>query len=74
MNLVTRKSNFIQELSNIDESLLEKLELLVKASKKDWYSELSAQEKEEIEIGISQADNNELVSHSAVMDKFKKWH
>jgi hypothetical protein len=53
---------------------LEKLELLVKASKKDWYSELSEQEKEEIEIGISQADNNELVSHSTVMDKFKKWH
>ncbi|WP_281238735.1 hypothetical protein [Flavobacterium praedii] len=74
MNLATRKYNFIQELSNVDESLLEKLELLVKASKKDWYTELSAQEKEEIEIGISQADNNELLSHSAIMDKFSKWH
>jgi hypothetical protein len=74
MNLATRKYNFIQELSNVDESLLEKLELLVKASKKDWYTELSAQEKEEIEIGISQADNNELLSHLAIMDKFTKWH
>lgn len=74
MNLATRKYNFIQELSNVDESLLEKLELLVKASKKDWYSELSEEEKEEIEIGISQADNNDLVSHSKVMDKFAKWH
>ena len=74
MNLATRKYNFIQELSNVDESLLEKLELLVKASKKDWYTELSAQEKEEIEIGISQADNNEFLSHSAIMDKFSKWH
>jgi hypothetical protein len=74
MDLATRKHNFIQELSNVDESLLEKLELLVKASKKDWYSELSVEEKEEIQIGISQADNNELVSHSKVMNKFKKWH
>lgn len=74
MDLATRKYNFIQELSGVDENLLEKLELLVKASKKDWYSELSAQEKEEIEIGITQADNDELVSHSTVMDKFKKWH
>jgi len=74
MDLEARKYNFIQELSNVDESLLEKLELLVKASKKDWYSELSVEEKDEIEIGISQADNNELVSHSTVMDKFKKWH
>jgi hypothetical protein len=73
MDLETRKYNFIQELTNVDESLLGKLELLVKASKKDWYSELSVEEKDEIEIGISQADNNELVSHSAVMDKFKKW-
>jgi len=73
MNLAARKYNFIQELSNVDENLLEKLELLLKASKKDWYSELSAEEKEEIKIGISQADNNELVSHSTVMDKFAKW-
>jgi hypothetical protein len=74
MNLAIRKYNFIQELSKVDESLLEKLELLVKASKKDWYNELSAEEKEEIEIGIFQADSNELVSHTAIMDKFTKWH
>ena len=74
MNLVTRKYNFIQELSNVDENLLEKLELLIKASKNDWYSELSEEERNEIQIGISQADNNDLVSHSTVMDKFSKWH
>ncbi len=74
MNLAIRKQNFIQELSNVDESLLEKLELLIKASKNDWYGELSEEEKKEIEIGISQADNNEFVNHSTVMDKFSKWH
>ncbi|MCZ8230374.1 hypothetical protein [Flavobacterium sp.] len=74
MNLVTRKYHFIQELSNVDEDLMEKLELLVKASKKDWYSDLSVKEKEEIEIGISQAENNDLVSHTTIMDKFAKWH
>ncbi|OOV27034.1 hypothetical protein BXU11_11860 [Flavobacterium sp. LM5] len=74
MNLATRKYNFIQELSTVDEDLMEKLELLVKASKKDWYSDLSVKEKEEIEIGISQAENNDLVSHTTIMDKFAKWH
>jgi hypothetical protein len=74
MNLVTRKYHFIQELSTVDEDLMEKLELLVKASKKDWYSDLSVKEKEEIEIGISQAENNDLVSHTTIMDKFAKWH
>jgi hypothetical protein len=35
MNLATRKYNFIQELF-IDESLLEKLEIILKPVKKDW--------------------------------------
>jgi hypothetical protein len=74
MDLAARKYNFIQELSSIDESLLEKLELFLKANKKDWYNELSIEEQKEIEIGLKQADDNELISHTQVMDKFKKWH
>lgn len=74
MNLAVRKYNFIQELANVDESLLEKLELILKASKKDWYDELSKTEQKEIEIGISQADANDLISHNEVMSKFTKWH
>ena len=36
--------------------------------------ELSAEETQEIEIGLKQADNNELVCHQKVMNKFEKWH
>ena len=46
----------------------------LKASKKDWYTELSKAEQKEIQIGISQADANEFVSHKEVMAKFAKWH
>jgi len=74
MNLATRKHNFIQELTTIDESLLEKLEILLKANKKDWSCELSSEERQEIEIGLKQADNNELICHQKVMNKFEKWH
>ena len=49
MNLATRKYNFIQELTTIDESLLEKLEIILKTSKKDWFDDLSSEEKQEIE-------------------------
>jgi hypothetical protein len=48
MNLATRKYNFIQELSAIDESLLEKLEIILKTSKKDWFTDLNSEEKLEI--------------------------
>jgi hypothetical protein len=53
MNLATRKYNFIQELSAIDESLLEKLEIILKPVK-DWFTDLNSEEKLEIEIGLKQ--------------------
>jgi predicted transcriptional regulator len=40
----------------------------------DWIEKLSEEEKEEIEIGINQADNNDFVDHNVVMKKFSKWH
>lgn len=74
MNLATRKYNFIQELTTIDESILEKLEIILKTSKKDWFAELNSEEKLEIEIGLKQAENDEFISHETVMNKFPKWH
>jgi predicted transcriptional regulator len=74
MNLATRKYNFIQELTTIDESLLEKLEIILKTSKKDWFTDLNAEEKKEIEIGLKQAENDEFISHETVMNRFAKWH
>ena len=74
MNLAARKYNFIQELSSIDESLLEKLEIVLKTSKKDWITDLNSEEKQEIEIGLKQAENDEFISHETVMNRFAKWH
>jgi hypothetical protein len=73
MNLATRKYNFIQELSAIDESLLEKLEIILKPVKKDWFTDLNSEEKLEIEIGLKQAENDEFISHETVMNRFAKW-
>lgn len=73
MNLAARKYNFIQELTTIDESLLEKLEIILKTSKKDWYTNLNSEEKQQIEIGLKQAENDEFISHETVMNRFAKW-
>jgi hypothetical protein len=45
MDLAARKYSFIQELTTIDESLLEKLEIILKTSKKDWFTDLNSEEK-----------------------------
>lgn len=74
MNLAARKYNFIQAITTIDESLLEKLELLLNANKDDWHFELSIEEKEEILTGINQANNDEFINHNEIKSKFAKWH
>jgi hypothetical protein len=74
MNLAARKYNFIQEITTMDELLLEKLELVLKASKNDWHDDLSSEEKEEIEMGLKEADNGQLINHKEAMSQFAKWH
>ncbi|CAC9972783.1 hypothetical protein DBB36_04940 [Flavobacterium sp. WLB] len=75
MNLEARKYQFIQELAKVeDERILEKLELVLKANQNDWFDELSESEKNEIQIGIDQAEKGEVVSHEDVMKRFSKWH
>jgi hypothetical protein len=76
MNLATRKYNFIQGLTKVDESILFQLEKVLKKIKneQDWYEKLDAEEKNEIEIGIHQANENHFISNDEVMSKFSKWH
>lgn len=75
MNLEARKYQFIQELVKVeDERVLEKLELILKANQNDWFDDLSESEKNEIQIGLDQAEKGEFTSHEDVMKRFSKWH
>jgi len=74
MNLAARKYNLIQEITTMDELLLEKLEIVLKTNKKDWFDDLSLEEKQEIEIGLKEAYNDQLISHKEAMSQFAKWH
>ncbi|MCD0468317.1 MULTISPECIES: hypothetical protein [unclassified Flavobacterium] len=75
MDLEARKYQFIQKLVKVeDESVLEKLELILNANQNDWFDELSDSEKVEIQIGLDQAEKGEFVSHEEVMKRFSKWH
>jgi predicted transcriptional regulator len=39
----------------------------------DWWDKISAEEKVEIDEGLTQADNGDVVLHNQVMEKHKKW-
>lgn len=58
----------------MDEILPENIKIIVKTNAKDWFTDLDAEEKKEIEIGLKQAENDEFISHEMVMNRFSKWH
>lgn len=53
--------------------MLKRFITLKKNEEKDWWDQLSLDEKAEIEEGLAQADRGEVVSHKEVMAKYKKW-
>jgi hypothetical protein len=54
----------IKIITTIEEQLLlEQLEIILKTSKKDWFTDLNSAEREEIELGLKQAVNEEFISH-----------
>jgi hypothetical protein len=57
-----------------EQLLLEQLEIVLKSNKKDWFTNLNSEEKQEIEIGLKQGENDEFISHETVMNRFAKWH
>ncbi|MBZ4036193.1 hypothetical protein K6T82_15575 [Flavobacterium sp. 17A] len=42
-------------------------------NQKDWFENLSKEEREEIETGLQQAEANEFVEHEEVMKRFSKY-
>ncbi|MDB5159151.1 MAG: hypothetical protein JWR50_3858 [Mucilaginibacter sp.] len=40
---------------------------------KDWWEQISDQEKIEIEEGLAEADRGEILSHKDVMSKYQKY-
>ncbi len=52
-----------------DSKLIEKVRKLITREKKDFYNELSEDQKLEIQFGIDQLDNGEKVSWEDVLKK-----
>lgn len=40
---------------------------------KDWWNEISTDEQNEINEGIQQADNNELIGNDEIKKSYSKW-
>jgi predicted transcriptional regulator len=73
MDVQAEKLGLIQWLTELsDENVIAKIKAL-REGKIDWWEQISAEERAEIDEGIAQADRGELKSHDEAMAKYQKW-
>lgn len=75
MNIEATKLELMQLLLNTkSESILKKIKRIYQEEgSPDWWTEMSSEEQAEIEEGLKQVENNEVVSHESVMKRFDQW-
>lgn len=74
MNIEATKLELLQLLLNTQkESILLKIKSIYEEESVDWWKELSIQEQKEIEEGLSEVENEQMVSHESVMKRFDSW-
>lgn len=73
MDIQAEKIQLIEWLASINKPSVIKKLMSLKDTEKDWWDEISEEEKSEIKKGLSQADKGQVVPHHQVMDKYKGW-
>ena len=74
INIETKKLALIQWLTSLnDVSMIDKIMELKQEEKKDWWNEISDEEKESIEKRLSDAESGKLTPHSEIIKKYEKW-
>ena len=75
MNLESEKLKLIEWITNLnDDSTIEKIKMLKENhNQKDWWDEISDDEKAAIEDGLKDIDAGRVVSHEEVKKRYEKW-
>lgn len=71
-NLQNTKTELIQWLSAVEDSVVLEKILAIKNSE-DWWDKISIAEKKSIEKGISDADGNKLSTNDKAKDIYGRW-
>lgn len=74
INIQNAKIELIQWLTTLEDSaLIQKIMELRKTESKDWWHELSDNEKQSIEAGIADAKKGNLKSNAEAKKIYGKW-
>lgn len=73
MDMKAEKLGLIQWLAQLtDERMIVKI-LALRKEQEDWWDQITAEEKAEIEEGLLQADRGEVKSHSEIRKRYERW-
>ena len=71
MDIQLEKIELIKLLAETeDPSIIKSIRKVFQKEKKDWWDELSTEQKEAIEEGVKDADEGRVVSYEYVLNKF----
>lgn len=74
MDIIAEKLRLIEWLARLnDADILKEFIRLKNEKEKDWWDELSEEERAEIEEGLAQAERGDVIPHDEVMNKYRKW-
>ena len=71
MDIQLEKKELMKLLAETENpSIITEIKKVFQREKKDWWDELSSEQKEAIEEGIKDADEGRVVSYEYVLNKF----
>jgi len=75
MNIQNEKLKLIEWITSLqDDSIIERIKLIkMQYSPKDWWDEISDEEKAAIEEGLKDIREGRVVPHEEVKKRYEKW-
>lgn len=74
MDLKNKRTELVEWLMALeDKEMITKISELKKAENQDWWHNLNTTEKESVELGISDANEGKLKTHSEAKKIYERW-
>ena len=69
-----KQANIAKQVFNTnDEEVLDQVKAVLDLQKADWWEDLPAKVRKDVEQSLAQADNCEMVSHAEAMKQIRAW-
>ena len=69
-----KQANIAKQVFNTnDEEVLDQVKAVLDLQKADWWEDLPAKVRKDVEQSLAQADNCETVSHAGAMKQIRAW-